>query len=177
MKSAGTFNHLKSGTVRSLFFSLRHTVSPSMSVRFSAVPLGAHVFDYNLRTVVTVYGAAPVKLAVAAAHHLSAPFLHSQAALMTQPAAAALLPLGYTLLVQHTLSVLGAMQPQAYVLLAVVRGVLQVDELCRRDAAQCVHDGALSVSAVTSTHALLFDVQFLGLTVFDFQIVSDFSEI
>lgn len=77
----------------------------------------------------------------------------------------------------HTLPALGAVKPQADVLLTVVRGVLQVDELCLGDAAQRVHDGTLVVRAVASPHALFVDVQLLGLTVLDLQVVSDFSEI
>lgn len=135
------------------------------------------MFDYNLGAVVAVHFAAPVELAVAAAHHLCAPLLHPQAAFMTQPAAAPPLPLGQTLSVLHTLPALGAVQPQARVLPAVVRRVLQVDELRFGDAAERVHDGTSVVRAVASPHALFVGVQLLGLAVLDLQVAANFSEI
>lgn len=74
-------------------FLFGSTVSPSKAVSVSAVPPGAHMFDYNLRAVIAVHSAAPVEFAVAAAHYLRAPLFHPQAAFMAQPAAAAPLPL------------------------------------------------------------------------------------
>lgn len=152
-------------------------MSPSKAEPIGAFPPGAHVFDYNLGAVVTVHRAAPVEFAVAAAHHLRAPLLHPQAALMTQPAAAAPLPLAQTLLVLHALPALGAVQSQADVSPTIVRRVIQVDELRLRDAAQRVHDGTLVVRAVASPHALFVDVELLGLTVLDLQVVSNLSEV
>lgn len=152
-------------------------MSPSKAMSLTSFPPGAHVFHYNLRAVVTVHLAAPVEFAVAAAHYLRAPLLHPQAAFMTQPAAAPPLPLGQTLSMLHTLPALGAVQPRAGVPPAVVRRVLQVDELCLGDAAERVHDGTSVVRAVASPHTLFIDVQFLGLAVLGFQIVANFSEI
>lgn len=140
-------------------------------------PPGAHVFDYNLRAVVTVHLAAPVEFAVAATHYLRAPLLHPQAAFMTQPAAAPPLPLGQTLSVLHTLPALGAVQPRAAVPPAVVWRVFQVDELRLGDTAERVHDGTSVVRTVASPHTPFVDVQFLGLAVLDFQIVANVSEI
>lgn len=77
----------------------------------------------------------------------------------------------------HAFPSLGAVQAHADVPLAVVRRFLQVDELCPGDAAQRVHDGALADGAITGPHVLFVDVQLLRLTVFDLQIVSDFSEV
>ena len=148
-----------------------------MAGPITALPPGAHMLHYNLRAVLAVHRAAPVEFAVAAAHHLRAPLLHPQAAFMTQPAAASPLPLRQTVPVLHALAALGAVQPQAGVPPAVVRGVLQVDELRRGDAAERVHDGSSVVRAVPRPHALLVDVQFLGLAVLDLQVVADLSEI
>lgn len=145
--------------------------------RVRAVPPHARVFDYNPRTVFAVDRAAPVEFAVAAAHHLRAPLLHPQAAVLTQPAAAAPLPLSRALFVLHAFPSLGAVQAQADVPLAVVRGFLQVDELCPGHAAQRVHDGALADGAVPGPHVLFVDVQLLRLTMLDLQVVSDFSEV
>lgn len=133
-------------------------MSSSEAVPVGSVPPGAHMLDYNLRAVVAVHPAAPVELAVAAAHDLRAPLHHPQAAFVTQPAAAALLPLARPVLLLHTLTALGAVQPQAGVPLAVVWRVLQVDELRLGDAAQRLQDGALVVRAVASSHALVVQV-------------------
>lgn len=133
-------------------------MSSSEAVPVGSVPPGAHMLDYNLSAVVAVHPAAPVELAVAAAHDFRAPLLHPQAAFVTQPAAAAPLPLARPVPVLHTLTALGAVQSQADVPLAVVRGVLQVDELRLGDAAQRVHVGALVVRAVASSHALVDQV-------------------
>lgn len=153
------------------------TVSPSVAVSVSALPPGAHVFHYDLRAVVTVHLAAPVEFAVAAALYFRVPLFHPQAAFVTQPAAAPFLPLGQTLPVLHALPALGALQPQAAVRPAVIRGILQVDELCRGDAAERVRGGSSVVRAVASPHALFVDVQFLGLMMLELQVVADFSEI
>lgn len=148
-----------------------------MAVRIGAVPPHARVFDHDPRAVVAVHRAAPLEFTVAAAHHLRAPLLHPQAAVMTQPAAAAPLPLSRTVFVLHALPALGAIQAQADVPLAVVRRFLQVDELRPGHAAQRVHDGALADSAVAGSHLLFVDVQLLRLAVLDLQVVSDFSEV
>lgn len=95
-------------------------ISPSVAVRIHAVPPHARVFDYNPLTVVAVHRAAPLEFAVAAAQYLRAPLLHPQAAVMTQPAAAAPLPLCRTHFVLHALPALGAVQAHADVPPAVV---------------------------------------------------------
>lgn len=152
-------------------------VSPLVAVRVRALSPHARVFDYNPRAVVAVHRAAPVEFAVAAAHHLSAPLLHPQAAVLTQPAAAAPLPLSRTLFVLYALAALGAVQAQADVPLAVVRRFLQVDELCPGDAAQRVYDGALADGAVTGSHVLFVNVQLLRPAMLGLQVVSDFPEV
>lgn len=153
--------------------SLGRPVSPSEDVSLGGVPPGAHVFDHHLRAALAVHRAAPVELAVATAHDLRAPLLHPQAAVVTQPPAAAPLPLAQAVLVLHALPALGAVQAQAGVRPAVVRRLLQVDELRLGDASQRVHDGALVVRAVE----LFVQVQLLGFVVLGFQVVSDLSEI
>lgn len=152
-------------------------MSPSVAVCLSSLPPGAHVLHYDLGAVVTVDLAAPVEFAVAAAHHLRAPLLNFQAAVMTQPAAAPSLPLGQTLSVLQALPALGAVQTQADVPLAVVRRVLQVDQLCLGDAAERVHYGTSVVRAVGSSQPLFVDVEFLSLAVLDLQVVANFSEV
>lgn len=159
------------------FVSFGSTVSPSEAVSVGAFPPGAHVFDYHLGAVVAVHLAAPVEFAVAAAHRLRAPLLHPQAALVAQPAAAPPLPLGQAVSVLHALAALGAVQAQAHVPPAVVRRVLQVDQLRLVDAAERVHDGTAAVRAVAGAHAPLFDVQLLGSIVLDLQVVANFSEV
>lgn len=135
------------------------------------------MLHHLLGAVVAVHRAAPVEFAVAAAHHLCAPLLHLQAALVAQPATAAPLARGQCLSVLHALPALGAMQPQAAVPAAVVRGVLQVDQLRLLDPAQRVHDGPAAVRAVARAYALLVDVQLLRLAVFELQVVANFSEV
>lgn len=152
-------------------------IPPLVAVRVRALPPHARVFDHDPRAVVAVHRAAPVEFAVAAAHHLRAPLLHPQAAVLTQPAAAAPLPLRRSLFVLHALPSLGAVQTQADVPLAVVRRFLQVDELCPGDAAQRVHESALADGAITGPHMLFVNVQLLCLAMLDLQVVSDFSEV
>lgn len=143
----------------------------------SAFPFGTHMFHQNLGAVLTVHLAAPVELAVATAHDLRSPLFHPQPALMAQPAAAPLLPLGQSLSVLHTLPALGAVKAQRGVPPAVVRGILLVDELRLRDAAQGVRDGAPVVRAVPRSPVLLVYVKFLSLAVLHLQVVAYVSKI
>lgn len=92
------------------------------------------IFSNNLRAFVTLDGTAPVKFAVAAADNLYALLHHSEAAFIAQPAAALFLPLGHVLVTLQTLPPLCALKSQAVVLDAVIRGILQVNQLCRGDA-------------------------------------------
>lgn len=151
--------------------------SPSEAVSIGSFSPRAHVFDYNVGAVFTVHLAAPVELAVAAAHHLRAPFFHPQAAFVAQPAAAPFLPVRQPVSVLHALPALGTEQPQAGVPPAVVRGVLQVDELRLSDAAEGVRDDAALVRAVAGSYALFVHVHFLGLAVLYLQVVADVSEV
>lgn len=156
---------------------LRPPDSSSEAVSVSGVPPGAHMFDYHLGAVFTVDSAAPVELAVAAADHLGASFLHSQAAFVAQSAAAPLLPLAQTLPVLQALPALGAVEAHADVPPTVVRRVLQVDQLGVRDAAERLREGSPTVGAVSRSHAPFVDVQLQGLLVFDLQIVPDLPEV
>ncbi|TNN29636.1 hypothetical protein EYF80_060218 [Liparis tanakae] len=126
---------------------------------------------------INTFGRAPVELAVAAAHRVRAPLVHAQAAFVAQPAAAAPLPRGEPVRVLHALPALGAVQAQAGVPPAVVRGVLQVEELRLRDAAERVHHGAPVVRAVAGAHALSVHVQLLRLVVLAPQVVADLPEV
>lgn len=135
------------------------------------------MLDYDPRAVLAIHPAAPVELAVAAAHHLRASLFHSQAALVAQPAAAPALPLGQPGSVLQTLPALRAVEPHAGVPPTVVGRVLQVDELCLGNTAKRVHDGTPAVGAVSGPHAPLVGVQLLRLGVFDLQVIADFSKI
>lgn len=145
------------------------TLSPSGSRSVPTLPPGTCVFDSDLWAVLTVHLTAPVELAVAAAHHLHAFLLHSQTAVVAQPAAAPSFPLAQAICVWlQTLPALGAVEPEADVPFAVVGRVLQVDELGLGDAVECVRDGSPAICAVSSPLALSVDVQFSGVVVFDF---------
>ena len=132
---------------------LGRTVSLPEALRVRAISLGAHVFDYNLGTVLAVHLTTPLEFTVTAAGDLRAPLLHSQPAVVAQSAAAPALPLGQAVPVLQTLAALGAVQPQGDVLLAIVRRVLQVDELRLGDVPERVRDGASVVRAVRRAHA------------------------
>lgn len=72
--------------------------------------LHAVVFGHSLAALIALDGAAPVKLAVAAGHHLSPALLYSQATLPTEPLAAPLLPLAQVLALLDALAPFGARQ-------------------------------------------------------------------
>ena len=147
------------------------------------VSLGAHVFDDDLGAVLAVHLTAPVEFTVTAGGHLRAPLLHPQAAVVAQSAAAPSLPLRQAvppaplLLLLETLAALGALEPQGNVLLAVVRRVLQVDELRPGDVPERVRDGASVVRAVRRAHALFIHLQFLGPVVFVFEVEPHVPEV
>lgn len=94
----------------------------------------AVIFRNNLPTFVTLDRAAPVEFAVAAADDLNALLHHFEAAFVAQPAAALSLPQGHVLVSLQTFPPLEALESQAPVLDAVIRGILQVDELSASDA-------------------------------------------
>jgi len=162
-----------------IFFiwSVGSSVPPSEAGPVRALPPRAQVCHDDLGAVVAVHRAAPVEFAVAAAHRVHAPLVHAQAAFVAQPAAAAPLPRGEPVSVLHALPALGAVQAHAGVPPAVVRGVLQVEELRLRDAAERVHHGAPVVRAVAGAHALSVHVQLLRLVVLAPQVVADLSEV
>ena len=151
---------------------------PRFIVWFSpAVFIWAVIFGHYLRASVTFHRAAPVKLAVAATDDLDALFHHSEAAFIAQPAAALPLPLGHTLVTLQALPPLRAMKFQALVFHAVIRRILQINELCPRDAPEGLRDGPSVVCAVSIPHGPLVHLQLLCMVIFHFQIVADLSEI
>lgn len=137
----------------------------------------AVIFGDHLCAFVALDGAAPVELAVAAADGLGALPLHSQAALLAQPAAAPPLPLRRVAPVApNTLPPLGALHPQALVLHAVVRRVLQVNKLRSRDALERERRGRSAARAVPGPRRLLIQLQLPGVFVLLLQEVPHLSE-
>lgn len=130
-----------------------------------------------MRAFIAFHRAAPVKFAVAATDDFDALLHHSEAAFIAQPAAALPLPLGHALVALQALPPLRAMKFQALVFHAVIRRILQVNELRPRDAPESVRDGSSVVCAVAIPHGPLVHLQLLGVRIFDFQIVTDLSEV
>lgn len=126
------------------------------------------IFCNNLLASVTLNCAAPVKLAVAAADNLNALLNHSQSALIAEPAATLPLPLGLVLVPLQTLPPFRALKTQAVVLDAVIRRVLQVNELRPGDAPKSVRNGPSVVRAVPSPRRLLVHFELLRLPVLHF---------
>ena len=137
----------------------------------------AVVFGNNLRASVALHRAAPVEFAVAAADDLDALLHHPEAALVAQPAAALPLPLRHVLAALQTLAPLRALVLQALVLDAVIRGVLQVNELRPSDAPESVRYGSPVVRAVPGPHRPLVHLQFLRVFVLHLQVVAHLSEV
>lgn len=135
------------------------------------------IFSDNLRAFFTLDCAAPVKFAIAAADDLNALLHHSEAALIAQPAAALFLPLGHVLVALQALPSLRALQSQALVLDAVIRRILQVNELRSGDAPKSVRDGSSVVCAVPCPRRLLVHLQFLSIFVLHLEVVAHFSEV
>lgn len=135
------------------------------------------ILGNDLRAFVAFHCAAPVELAVAAADDLNALLHHSEAAFIAQPAAALSLPQRHVLASLQTLAPLGALESHALVLDAVVRGVLQVNQLCPGDAAKSLRYGTSVVRAVSSPRRLLVHLQFLGVFVLHLQVVAYLSEV
>lgn len=135
------------------------------------------IFGHDLRASVTLDRAAPVKLAVAAADDFDALRHHSEAAFIAQPAAALPLPLRHVLVALQTLPPRCALEFQAAVLDAVIRGVLQVDELSPGNVPECVGDGSTVVRTVTGPGRLLVHLQLLCVLVLDLQVVAHLSEV
>lgn len=130
-----------------------------------------------MRAFVTSHRAAPVKFAVAATDDFDALLHHSEAAFIAQPAAALPLPLGHTLVALQALPPLRAMKFQALVFNAVIRGILQVNELRPRDAPESVRNGSSVICAVPIPHGPLVHLQLPRMVIFHFQIVADLSEV
>lgn len=135
------------------------------------------IFGYSLRASVAPHRAAPVELAVAAADDLDALLHHPEAAFVAQPAAALPLPLRHVLVALQTLPPLGALESRALVPHAIVRRILQVNELRPGNAAKSVRDGSSSVRAVPGPRRLLVHLQFLCLLVLRLQIVPNLPEV
>lgn len=130
-----------------------------------------------MRASVTFHRAAPVKFAVAATDDFDALLHHSEAAFIAQPAAALPLPLGHTLVALQALPPFRAMKLQALVFHAVIRRILQINELRPRDATEGLRDGSSAVCAVPIPNGPLVHLQLLCMVIFHFQIVADLSEI
>lgn len=143
----------------------------------ASMSAGADVFDSDLGAVLALYRAAPVELAVAAAHNLRAPFLHPQTAFMAQSAAASPFPLSQTFPVLHALSTLSARKTEAQVFGTIIRRILQIYELCLGDGAERVCHGHAVVCAVARAHSSLVHLEFLGLIVLHFQVIANLTEI
>lgn len=143
----------------------------------SALFTCAVIFRNHMRAFVALHRAAPVKFAVAAADNLDAFLHHSEAAFITQPAATLPLPIGHVLVTLQTLPPLCALIFQALVFHAVIRGILQVNELRPRDAPKCVCNGSSVVCAVPSSCGLLVHLQFLRMFVLHLQVVAYLSEV
>lgn len=135
------------------------------------------IFRNNLLAFVTLNCAAPVKFAVAAADDLDALLHHSEAAFIAQPAAALSLQLGHVLVALQTLPPLCALEFQALVFDAVIRGILQVNELRPRDAPKSVRNGSPVVCTVSCSCGFLVHLQFLCMLVLHLQVVAYFSEV
>lgn len=151
---------------------------PRFTVWFSpTVFIRAVIFGYHLRASVTFHRAAPVKFAVAATDDFDALLHHSEAAFIAQPAAALPLPLGHTLVALQALPPFRAMKLQALVFHAVIRRILQINELRPRDATEGLRDGSSAVCAVPIPNGPLVHLQLLCMVIFHFQIVADLSEI
>lgn len=146
-------------------------------VTVASVSPGANVFDSDLRAVLALHCAAPVELAVAAAHYLCAPLLHPQTALMAQSAAASPFPLTETFSMLQALTTLCARKPEAQVLGAIIRRILQIYELCPGDGAESVCHGHAVVRGVARAHSSLVHFELLGLIVLHFQVIANLTEI
>lgn len=155
------------------------TVSPLCFVlRFpSSFLTRAVIFSYDLSAFVTLHRAAPLKFAVAAAHNLDALLHHPEAAVVAQPAAALPLPVRRVLVSLQTLPAFCALYSQAVVLEAVIRRILQINELRRRDALKGLDNGSSVVRAVSGPHGLLVHLQLLCLLVLHLKVVAHFSEV
>lgn len=152
--------------------ALRLIMRPPPAVFARTVILGN-----NLRAFVAFDRAAPVELAVTAADHLNTLLHHSMTAFIAQPAAALPLPLRQVLAALQTLPPLRAVKFQALVLDAVIRGILQVNELCLGDAPERVRKGSSVVGTVASPRRLLVHLQLLCVFVLNFQVVAHLSEV
>lgn len=66
---------------------------------------------------------------------------------------------------------------QAGVLCAVIRGVLQENELRGVDVVEGLGSGPAAVSAVAGSHPPLVHLQLMGLVVFHLQVVADLPKV
>lgn len=69
------------------------------------------------------------------------------------------------------------MVAQAGVPCAVVRGVLQEDELRGMDVVESLGCGPAAVGAIAGSHPPLVHLQLVGLVIFYLQVVSDLTEL
>lgn len=156
--------------------SLGTPVPPPGFVRHGPSP-GAVVLGDRLLAVQAVHHAAPSKLAVTVGDHLDLPLLYPEATLGAEPSAAPPLPLRQVLAALQAFPPLRAMQAQAGIAHAVVGRIFQEDQLCGQHVAEGLHCGPAAVSTVPGSHPPLVHLQLLGLVIFDFQIIPDFSKL
>lgn len=164
-------------SLQTLWQSFWSSKSASVVSLASLSPCTSVLYD-NLRTVFALHRAAPVELAVAAAHYFSADLLDAQAALLAQPSAAVFFPLGQIRSTLQTLSAFRAMKSKAQVFRAVIRGILQIDELRARDTTERVRNSATAVvGAVPCAHAPFVQLKFVRLVVLYFQVIAHLAEL
>lgn len=96
---------------------------------------------------------------------------------MAQSSAASLFKLRQIIAILQTLPAFSPVQSETQIFHTVIWGVLQVDELGARDAAERVRECAAVLSAVPSAHASLVQLKLLCLVVLDFQVVTNFPEV
>lgn len=135
------------------------------------------VFSHDVRAFVTFHRAAPVKFAITAADDFGALLRHSEAAFVAQPATASSFPPRHAFVPLQALPSLGALVAEAPVPDAVVRGVLEENELRPRDVAEGVRNGASVIRAVASLQRPLVYFQLLGLRMLIFQVSAHLSEV
>lgn len=139
-----------------------------------ASSLDAEVLGDCLSALLALHRAAPVELTVTAGHGLGLVLLHGQPALAAQPLAAPLLPFAQVLALLEALATLCAGQTEGAVFQAVVRGVLQVDQLLAGDGAEGLGDGPPAGGTVSGTSQ---EVHLQGPVVLLFQIVAHLAEL
>lgn len=152
-------------------------VAPSGAIGKSIISFGTIILGDHLSALLAFDCATPVEFAVAASDHLCPLLLYLQATVHTEPLTTPLLPLGCILAALQALPPLHAMETQAGVFDAVVRRVLQEDQIRGSNSTKGLVDGSPALCAVSCSHSLLVCLQLLRFIILGFQVVSNFSEI